>query len=146
MTDKSWISVHNSMPALNRLVEIKDMDDGQKFAEFKVSRFKLSREDFNILYFLVDEDTLTDFSRVTHWRYPVEKKPDFGKLNNGDIVILKLTNDKYSTKIGYVYSISEMGICITNYKNIGNGNITHFFENIKKITRINLEKQTFEEI
>jgi len=80
-----------------------------------------------------------------------EKRPDFGKLNIGDKLIIEIMpNDSKGSKVieyfGYFQGISEANmfeISINTYSFIGD---CISVSRVKKITRINIEKQTFEEI
>jgi hypothetical protein len=88
---------------------------------------------------------------VVYWRYLTEKRPDFGKLNIGDKLIIEIMpNDSKGSKVieyfGYFQGISEANmfeISINTYSFIGD---CISVSRVKKITRINIEKQTFEEI
>jgi hypothetical protein len=79
---------------------------------------------------------------ITHWKKLKEKRPDFSKLKEGDlIVIIPKHHNKYFA--GYIISLDDDSVQIT----IGNKDYQGFHESfIKKITRINLEEKTFEDI
>jgi len=75
----------------------------------------------------------------THCRQIQEKRPDFGKLNEFDLIVID--NDM----VAYFKTLEDKNIYCSFVK-IPNIVFPTAINSIKKITRINLEKQTFEEI
>lgn len=69
------------------------------------------------------------------------KRPDFGKLNRGDIVIIQYRHGTSSDDF-YPITFESMNDNSIFTRNSGN----HVKKHIKKITRINIEEKTFEEI
>jgi hypothetical protein len=135
MKENGWISVCESLPKTDSVVDIMVVGTSEEFtANFKNE--KLCGADvflFRKNYRVYD---------VVRWRYPIEKRPDFSKLMDGDFIIIEypIRNDGNDGKYFVRFSSSNENVIFT--KSSGN----YLIEGIKKITRINIEKQIFEEI
>ncbi len=140
-----WINLTDAMPAVGQGVEVK-----MGAVSFKVS-LKISP----ILGLcFCDDNNIYRIPEIEGWRPIKERKPDFGKLKKGDLIYLKTKEDEYS---GFFLKIS-----ICNYSDVGEVKYINVkpaaiytclgseqpieLSFIKKITRINIEDKTFEEI
>lgn len=138
-----WISIEDSMPPINKNVEVLTTGNHKHEAclIYICDGFCLSKFEFK-------SGSSSRAINVTHWRPLPENKPDFGKLKEGDPLIvqfsyglttlltfIKIDNAEYPF-LGYFYSPSAHEVISARSP----------LDEIKKITRINLEKQTFEEI
>ena len=148
MSDE-WIS-NDSIPIPGIEVEVKVQLHGEGFFITESSIIK------DINFYCWNDKNLKK-GKVTHWRPLQKKKPDFWKLNEGDFLILELIKNNeievfpcffdkidhnfYSSKCSPhdFYFYRSKGYGVGSSKSFGIGQI-------QKITRINLEKQTFEEI
>ena len=85
-------------------------------------------------------------SGTTHWRPIPEKRPDFSKIKKGGLVFIEcfVIGD---SKIGFIKKIGNKYIDTICLKRDDARRIYKTKINqIKKITRINVEERTFEEI
>jgi hypothetical protein len=144
MTDETsedgWIRVFDSMPPLNREVEVKLQDK-------TIKRITMRNHAF-MDYFISVPDPHVN-STILWWRHIKEKrKPDFGKLREGDLIIVEWKNEKNEKGkfVGFFDSLGDDSIYIN--PDIGEDfrSIDCAIDYIKKITRIDPVKQTFEEI
>ena len=119
-----WIRVEDRLPGIDTIVELKFNEYGR---EYQYSS-KLS--------------SLVTLSHMTHWRPIPEKRPDFSRLRKGDIVVIEYSTHKKDVDGLYPIKIHSMNDIVIYSETSGN----YLFEGIKKITRINLENETFEEI
>jgi hypothetical protein len=132
-----WISVDDALPKIRKKVETAKLIDGV------ISQICENCLDIHTHccsnYILFCYKWIIPYYNPTHWREIREKRPDFSKLNSKDLIII---NDICA---GYFNLIGDEEITISMYAVEA---ITHTIpiNNIKKITRINLEEQTFEEI
>lgn len=147
MSDEGWIKFENEMPTLRKTIEI--------LYEEKVLEACFESYDLNsFAFYASDEENqsfIPDMKYVKGWRHIKEKLPDFGKLNIEDKIIINIiSNDSKVSKVieyfGYFQGISEanmLNISLSTYDFI---NDCISVSKIKKITRINLQEKTFEEI
>lgn len=136
-----WIRCDERLPKVNEKIFVGNKQEGCEVTEygqnFLSSHYfaSLHRNGYIWLY---------PMNGITHWRPIPEKRPDFSKLNNGDLIVVE------NNICGYVISISKDLDTVTIGYIKSNDYMKHsfhceYFEN-KKITRINIEEQTFEEI
>lgn len=140
MKENEWVSVLDELPKIGKDILIKSLTrwNGEYTAQ-------LNKESFCGTEVLIFRNGPWAYM-PTHWKYPVEKRPDFSKLRKGDLVILELDYDRDS-KVGYVMYLGHDALSTTRYKFMeGCSAIENAYFEIKKITRINLEEKTFEEI
>jgi len=129
---EKWIKFEDEMPKLNQEIEIK----------FKRGKIEKSRVEAVFLYI---EDTYENIKTLQGWR-PIkrEKRPDFGKLNIGDLIVINYNNGDKVT--GFYKKIDDRFIELKPFMNDTERNFISVHTGIKKITRINTEDKTFEEI
>jgi hypothetical protein len=134
--DEGWISVNDSLPQFSKTIEIL-------FKDKYTAEASLAMVKDNISFLGKYGSVYLPFNtpNITHWRPLKERKPDFSKLNKGDIIIVE-------------YNIGEKNAGIFEYEKMSTFGRIIYFKNgsqaidckIKKITRINLETKEFEEI
>lgn len=140
MSYNEWISVKESMPGLEKKVEIKFIDNEKENATLK--------EHIGGIGFFDDSHySLLPFrlKQITHWRPIPEKRPDFSKLRNGDLIVIEYSERRES----YTFFVSGFDKSHLNGMlgdHLSGGEYNFYVEDIKKITRINIENHTFEEI
>lgn len=133
--DESWIKFADQMPKLKQEIEVK-------FEDESTYKAKLEYDSYPDRFFIQSEQGIANVKRCKYWRPIKEKRPDFSKLKKDDILLLKYRgcentpDDIYPVRFS---SMNDKGIFTYNSGN-------HVKDLIKKITRINLEEQTFEEI
>lgn len=154
MTDEKWVSVKDEMPGIGKKVQVTFSSGRYEELNFKI-------DDVGGLGFFDQNGTIYFSYKISHWRYPIDKRPDFSKCNDGDFVYI-ITNENKSY-YGIIYKASQLfehsvdnAHTVSEVLLLGTEHIKNeahlyaqnrlFRENIKKITRINLEKNTFEEI
>ncbi len=146
MSDE-WISIEKNMPPINKKVEVLTYGDYKHEAclIYISDGFCLSKFEFKV-------GSASRATNITHWRHIQEKRPNFSKLREGDLIEI-LIKDKYISAREpevFLYHFSEINIdniilfpvSYSHYKEYFNFPVCR----IKKITRISIEKQTFEEI
>lgn len=142
MKENEWISTRDAMPGIGCVVKIMYQGD-ELTSEFYYSNSK------NKLVFYYNDHVHIDPENVSQWKKIPEKRPDFSKLKEGDLVILS-TKKSDSFIVGYIVekTIDYDSFAINPCNKVHYSGSCYTFRNnaITKITRINLEKQTFEEI
>lgn len=153
----NWISIEDNLPKIGHIIEIKtEKPLSIMNATFTIINWCSENSNYHVNHKHTDvfvfKGLIGDYiNNVTHWRPIQEKRPDFGKLNIGDKLIIEIMpNDSKGSKVieyfGYFQGISEANmfeISINTYSFIGD---CISVSRVKKITRINIDKQTFEEI
>src|SRR5579862_4633363 len=91
-----WISVKNSMPGIGKVIEILFMNGSIRKCKFCYCK-KDTQFCFSIKSEIIDSSYCLEEEKITHWRPIKERKHDFGKLNEGDflIIIYEDPEDKY---------------------------------------------------
>jgi hypothetical protein len=132
-----WRTLEEEIPRLNQEAEI-ELNNG-KILRSKFSIFNNYYAFITPLIYPVD---------IKCWRpIPQERKPDFGSLREGDMVIFYTFDDM--EKIEYCSFIVDKknDDCIGfSFRADMDPDVWIHYEDIKKITRINLETKEFEEI
>lgn len=146
--DDGWICVFDELPKLGKDVEL--VCD-------KVSIREIQKEDININHLWAEDSGaylwhIKNKGIACYWRYPKQKRPDFGKLREGDLIVvdgiysgfIESIEDQY---IGLgSFSETKKAIFIVSKKGSYHPKELLFIDKIKKITRLNLETREFEEI
>ena len=147
MSDE-WISIQDRLPKLGERIEVEtEKPLSIMCATLKKFSFCQKYEPDHRYHRHDDSYVFYDrkweiINHVTQWRPLQEKRPDFSKLKKDDILLIKYSECENTPDDIYPVRFSSMNDnCIFTYHS---GN--HVKDHIKKITRINLEKQTFEEI
>lgn len=141
MSGREWISVFNRMPGINMQVEILFKDGKERKAGFDWSSH------LKQFVFSDSSDLVYCSENITHWRPIPEKRPDFSKLKEGDFIILETEDDTiYRAIFLGNHKDWEYPVEIIYSDRIGYTRRTIKLEIIKKVTRINTETKTFEEI
>ena len=135
MKENEWISIFDSLPNIGEEVEEMSVTDCVKSSPRKVKLKVLSD-------YIVWDTGYGYSSGTTHWRPIKEKRPDFSKLRDGDIIVLEYITHKKDVNRIYPIKVHSMNERVIFSETSGN----FLFTGIKKITRINLEEQKFEEI
>ena|ERR1700720_2753441 len=143
--DNSWISIHERLPEILKKAMVKTERPYSILSGYlKVKTDNCCSER---VYFEFEDINGNIMNKITHWRYIEERKPDFSKLNEGDFIHIEYYKfkDIIFKEFGYLYKIvPDNALYITSLE--GSLGLQIILENIKKITRIDIEKQTFEEI
>jgi hypothetical protein len=153
-----WISVKDSLPKIGEDVEVTTGDIEVTTCGFPVVA-KLLPEEKQWGFF---KRTVYGFFKgkeeicVSHWRPIPEKRPDFSKLKKrpdfsklkiGDLIYIEMNNLFINyNKCGYVKSVDNYSLITASYQDLTEAKLSTQISRIKKITRINLENKTFEEI
>lgn len=143
--DDGWISVYDALPGFGEEAEVLFRNKGIEKAKFRRTHGGIE---------IHGRGTIFDENEMTHWRYPKERKPDFGKLVEGDLIIIEWsmrepifrTTDKGKACGFFNYFIDEELILRTDYNREKCEKDEIRKDLITKITRINLDEKTFEEI
>lgn len=137
MKENEWISVEENLPPVNKTIEVKD----EGIFSCRIIKAKLLNNEIgNFSFYSFNEKII----HPIYWRHLPEKRPDFSKLKRDDLVVIEYKN---SNRIGFVGSIYERQILINSdslFEDCASSVLDK--DKIKKITRINLGKKTFEEI
>ena len=139
MKENDWISIEDSLPGLNRKVEIK-MKDGNKYN----SKIQTDNTYLGIIFSRLDRDGTCYAQNITHWRPIIEKRPDFSRLNERDLISVQ--SHSFHEYTGYLVHVYDEFIRLNQEFHLIGFEVDIKIKNIKKITRINLEEKTFEEI
>lgn len=138
MSDKGWISVKNKLPEINKTVEVIEED---AFSCRIVKARLMNNEIGNFSFYNFHE-------KINHplkWRPNPEKRPDFSKIKQGDLILVDPKNTPVLV-VGYLNNIYDKFLYLNMTSILSSKNYEILKEEIKKITRINLESKTFEEI
>jgi hypothetical protein len=128
------------LPAIHKDVEIINYK-----SIIESGCFTISSEDGNKIIFMTDRYEEGDLSRVTHWRIPPENTRDLSILKENDILCMEISpNNEKLIACGKFKYLKDKRIYMTVYGN--HSLISYGINRIYKITRINLEHKTFEEI
>lgn len=153
MSDKNWIKFEDEMPPLGKKIQVKTLGNLLIKAKFLQSlsspdMFVLTPQEGKILGFNFNLD-----SNPSHWRPIPDKKPDFQKLTPLDLLEVEYKYEeyeKYHKVCGYFtkinYSQNYMRLDRAGSDSYCSRYVRLYLDSIKKITRINIENQTFEEI
>lgn len=135
--EDEWIKVIERLPNINEEVEVYNVHN-------TIQKAKLMKAGFNYCW-------VPTVWYVEMWRHIQEKKPDFSKLNRGDLLLVHYPVedlDEGRAISGHLVAqdkdILWLSSCYSNYVTYS-GHANRKI-NIKKIIRINIENQTFEEI
>jgi hypothetical protein len=142
--DEGWVTLSKQvkLPKTGEPIEIM-------FSDGKIKKSELFVSSYNDIIFLHTSSERP----IIKWRYPKELKPDFEKLKNGDFLIVSYEDPEDKDfpvimRCGYYF-------CLFDYKFVLNPDLPQIknlqvrvyeFNKVKKITRIDIEKQTCEEI
>jgi hypothetical protein len=140
-----WINIRKELPKIDQLVEVKFYHPWLSDPFIEKAKFSVSNEGF--IGFLNSNELLYDIDRISGWRPITEKLPDFSKLKEGDFLHVEWQNEKrilVSVSIGKFDEIDSCGFFIIKSSDCCRFHIK--INDIKKITRINIEDKTFEEI
>ncbi len=141
MNENEWISVEDSLPGAQKIVELK-------FKNAHIYEGKISFDNAGHIAFKDERGIEYYFENLTHWREIPEKRPDFSKLNEGDLINIEEVGGEnicaYFIKI--CSNSHKEFIDLTIRKKSDSTWTTICVEFIKKITRINIAEKTFEEI
>ena len=146
----NWISIEDNLPKIGHIIEIKtEKPLSIMNATFTIINWCSENSNYHVNHKHTDvfvfKGLIGDYiNNVTHWRPIQEKRPDFGKLKNGDLVIIE--NVDGFKQAGFFVKIFYSDQFQMSYKSDQSNYFYVKFEKCKKITRINIEKQTFEEI
>jgi len=152
MKENEWVSIKDAMPAMKRSIDVRfrfGVDD----YECRSGIFDYSSHISGFCFVDPKDKIIFNQGYITHWRYSVKKRPDFSKLKKGDAIIVDYCVHTESKMIGFFCGIHKESngdslICVsTDLSNRSSGDVDKcFLEYVKKITRINLDTQKFEEI
>lgn len=141
---KGWVNVEDNLPPPEQEIEVRFYDDNKH--DYMIMKSKLSRSSFNYYYF----SSIGKYV-VEEWRHIKKRKPDFNNLKKGDLIVVEWENDNKENgkQVGFFYKKEPP--CIETFQFIYDDGTESRpeplnIEVIKKITRINLETKTFEEI
>lgn len=129
MKENEWINVEDRLPGINTVVELKAKT--------------LEKDGFDFQY----SAALSELKTIHHikcWRHIQEKRPNFSKLRKDDFIQIERECKKWKMFGGFVYGFDSNGNLLIGTAK-GSWSRSTSLEYIKKITRINLEEQTFEE-
>ncbi len=149
MSDE-WISIQDRLPKLGERIDVEtEKPLSIMCATLKKFSFCQKHEPDHRYHGHDDSYVFYDrkweiINHVTRWRPLQEKRPDFSKLNYGDLVAI-LYHEREDLYVCFFKKLTEEFFIAACHESTGK-TIDFPIRNIKKITRINLEKQTFEEI
>src|SRR5688500_5705106 len=137
MKDNEWVSVQESLPGIGKKVKVKN--------NLGVIVKAYIRINIEGEYEFVNEDGFVFYAvSVKEWQYIPEKRPDFSKLRNADFIFLEFKSGRKSS--AFFDCIAQEEYMILRVSTSSIATMEESLKEIKKITRINLEEQTFEEI
>lgn len=144
MSDEGWISVFDRLPKIGEEVEmVYCIKDPKKITPNDIYINHIWADDYSTYQWHLYKEK---GKIATHWRPLKEKRPDFGKLREGDIIYFCVEEIIICGMITFINEeLLEISPIIKGYHYGGNV-YDYMLNKIKKITRINIEKQTFEEI
>lgn len=140
MENEDWISIEDSLPGINKPVNIKSVD-------------KNGNEYIGTAEFIKHKEVITyrADSIFTHWRPLPKRDPDFSKLNKGDLICITYYPRQKFKIIGFFESVDYDSKAILLYSN--NGAAQHaggiYYVDLVdalQIMRINIGENKFEEI
>ena len=148
MKETEWVKFGDELPKLGKTIEVLK-DNGELIGNIQGKIcYNGSGIDFKSLDFIRES---INIHRLSGWRYQSEKRPDFSKLQDGDLLVIEEEN----IRVGYFRKIEieeeddndkSLYIDLSQCKDVDDGGAFIPLYKIKKITRINLEEKTFEEI
>jgi hypothetical protein len=149
---KEWRNIRQELPKINQLVDVKFNHQWLHDTFIEKAKFSVSNEGF--IGFLNSKGLLYDIDRISGWRPIPEKRPDFSKLKEGDLIYIDLNyaNIEYIQNAHFFLRMDEDEIRTLVFHKSCHGkgcSLCHSgigISGIKKITRINIEEKTFEEI
>jgi len=138
MKENEWVSINDRLPRIGEEVSIVHKIINPE----SIGAFDIYKN-----YLMAYDDSTYQWHHnflkgiVTYWRPIQEKRPDFSKLREGDLLRVFWDSNKSFGKFDEIDSfdfmiIDQSSCCKLHIK----------INDIKKITRINLEEQKFEEI
>jgi hypothetical protein len=154
-----WLTFKEGMPRLNQEVEVKFKD-----SEIKKLFLTLEEEPIyeicRLIFVSKDKSFTANLKQIESWR-PIpeetERKPDFGRLNQGDFILFEydVRHDNPKLKYSKISGFVKKGFLESNgYLTIAtelqycyfHDEVQYDKDKIIKITRINMETKEFEEI
>lgn len=140
-----WIKLKDKMPNLNQEIEVKSYDGITEKTILTIAPYG----DGDTLFFKSSsfeyELTIT-VSEIEYWRPILEKKPDFSKLKENDLILFTYSGLKEEENVGFFHSMRE-DIKIAREKSSDCPTLISYDPSaIKKIIRINPETGKVEEI
>lgn len=140
--EDGWIRLSKQFPPLEEIVEL-EINKDDKISKIKgYFRLFVSVSGFES-YIFVDQKHYEFSGTVVQWRPLKEKRPDFGKLRDGDKIFI--TYDERDEIYGVTFKYMTDGYLRSKY-HPNHDYIDFCKDRIKKITRINLETREVEEI
>jgi hypothetical protein len=138
-----WLTFEEGMPRLSQEVEVK-FKDGEIKELFLTLEEEPISEIGRLIFVSRDKSFTANLKQIESWR-PIpeetERKPDFGRLNIGDHIVI---NDNEAC--GCFCGISGNYLGLSTLKKDSSIFLSCDMVNIKKLTRINFETKEFEEI
>jgi hypothetical protein len=145
MKESEWIDPREKLPKIDQFVEVSFSVRGKLF---EVQRVKFSINQNGFIGFIGEMGLMCNIDSILGWRPISEKRPDFSRLRNGDLLMIYSKNEAH--KSGFLFDIRKDGrheeLLMTHYQECRSYGWFKNTDEIKKITRINLEHKTFEEI
>jgi len=124
MKENEWVNADDMLPGLNQVADLRYSDGVHVQGCLK--------------HFTING--------LIKWRYTTPKRPDFSKLKKGDLIFVS-TKCKAYEQVGFYCHPYDQTIRLTEFKDLDSMVYQHIeVKDITKITRINLEEKTFEEI
>jgi hypothetical protein len=147
MNNDEWIKFEDAMPRLNQEIEIQ-FDDNRIL---KVHLVKEADHKGWIINFVLFNDLKgeANLERVVGWRPLQEKKPDFSKLKEKDMLRLTLRFGKEEEIfIGFLVCMDENILTMSPIFTAPypHNSFSYHKSTVKSIIRINPETKEFEEI
>lgn len=145
--EDGWVSIEESLPGINKEIETKYIDKGgnEYFGRGKLSLNLHDYINFNNIGAMFRSD-----AQLKYWRYPKQKHPDFGKLREGDILVIDHIHqgkEELGTMIFIKIDNGNMyGKPSSDFDFKVNNKFWFEIKSITKITRINLQTKELEEI
>jgi hypothetical protein len=137
MSNEEWIKFEDEMPKLNQRVRLK-FKNGSTYE----AKLIISEDSLNFLVFMGN----VNVKQIVGWQHIKVKGPDFNKLKDKDFISFIINDGTVNVEgTGYYHDYDDDVMHVYRLKN---GYSPNSFKkaNIKKIIRIDLEENTFEEI
>lgn len=143
MQTEAWIKLKDKMPNLHQEIEVKSYGGITEKTALVIGPYG----DGDTLFFKSRECEYTlTVSEIEYWRPILERKPDFSKLKENDLILFTYSGLKEEETVGFLHSMKE-SIKIAREKSSDCPTlVTYDPSAIKKIIRINPETKKFEEI
>lgn len=139
--EDEWIDINDQLPKIGELIEVVVPILYRQSIEKSIFTFNNNEYSF----YFKSEYSEKPWHNIKKWRHIKEKRPDFGKLREGDFIAIETNNRICNMAVGFFCGFDIDGDLMIGIQK-SNHHEAIYRSEIKKITRINLETREFEEI